>query len=107
MACLLRVVSTSSPSSPSGSTRAGFGVHDLRVEMVFEDVQAVVVGALDAHARPDDLRKAVNIERLDAAFDFDMPAHGFGPWLGAENADAQGQFADAHAQLARPAPEGG
>ena len=69
--------------------------------MVLEDVQAVVIGALDGHARPDDFRKTVNIERLNAAFDFDMAAHRFGPRLGAEDADAQRQFADVDAEFRR------
>ena len=85
-----------------GQQLAGLRVHDLRVEVVLENVQPGLVRALDGHTRADDLREAVDVVRLDAAVRLDVPAHRLGPGLRAENARAQRQLLDVHAQFAGP-----
>ena len=76
------------------------GVDDLEQEVILPAVQAVLhLAAFAGDARPDDLRQAVDVDRLDAEPRLDVAAHGVGPRLGAEDADVQRQFAevDAHA----------
>src|ERR1035441_4712495 len=75
------------------------GIDHLRVEVVLENVQAVVIGAFDAHARPDDFRQAVDVESLNPALRFDVTPHRFGPRFGAEDADAQRQIAHVDTEL--------
>jgi len=89
MACLLKVVSTSSPSQAFGQHLAGFRIHNLGVEMIFEDVQPVLRFAFDGNAGPDDLRQSVDIVGADATRRFNAAAHGIGPRLGAENSGPQ------------------
>ena len=48
---------------------------------------------------PHDFRQPVDVVSLYAGFGLDAPAHGIGPRLGAENAGAQRQVADVHAQF--------
>ena len=73
-----------------GHRRAGLGVDDLRIEMIFPDARAVL--ALDAFAgdaRTDYFGEAIYVERVDCDLLLDFGAHRLGPRLGAENADAQ------------------
>ena len=53
---------------------------------------------LAGDARPDDLRQAIEVDRLDAKLLFEIAAHRIAPGLGAEHADAQRKLAhvDAH-----------
>ena len=101
MACLLKVVRTSSPSTPSGQGCAGRGINHFRVEEILEDVRPGLAGAFHGHAGADDLRQPVDVIRLDAAVFFNALAHGFGPRLGAKNAGAQRQILEVDAQFGR------
>ena len=80
---------------------AGLEVDDLGIEIILEDVRPGLALAFHGHARADDFGQAVNVVGLDAAVRFDAPAHGFGPRLGAEDAGAQRQFLEVHADLRR------
>ena len=101
MASLLSVVSTSSPSSPSGFGAPARRVHDLRVEVVLEDVQAGELGALDADAGADDLREPVDVVGPHVALGVDAAAHRLRPGLRAEDAHAQRQRAQVDPHLPR------
>ena len=84
-----------------GARLAGLEIDDLGVEVILEDVRPGLALAFHRHARADDFRQPVDVVGLDAAVGLDAPAHGFGPRLGAEDAGAQRQFLDVHAQLRR------
>ena len=74
------------------------GVDHFEQEMVLPAVQAVLhLPAFAGDARPDDLRQAVDVDRLDAEPRLDVAAHGVGPRLGAEDAGVQRQFTDVDA----------
>ncbi|MCY1260404.1 hypothetical protein D9M70_86500 [compost metagenome] len=61
--------------------------------MVFPDGRAVLgFGAFHGHARAHDFRQAVDVQGGDAHACFDGAAQFGGPRLGAEDAQAQGQF---------------
>ena len=62
------------------------GVDDLRIEVVFPDVQAGPVLAVAGDARAGDLREAVDVVGDDARLAFDRVAHLGCPRLGAEDA---------------------
>ncbi len=58
-----------------------------------------MAAAFAGHAWADNLREAVDVECLDTASIFDVPAHGFGPGLGTENASAERQGLHIHAEF--------
>ena len=82
-----------------GQRLACLGIHDLRIEVIFEDVQALMMAAFAANARADDLGKSVDIECLDIACALNMPAHGVRPRLCAEDTGAQRQLSQVHAEV--------
>ena len=59
---LVRVVRTSSPSSPAGDGNERLGVDDLDDEVVFVDVEAVALAALARDAGGHDLGEAVGVD---------------------------------------------
>ncbi len=65
-----------------GERPAALRVDDLRVEVVFEDVQAVLRAALGGDARAEDLGQAVDVVRLDAGRLLDAAAHGLAAGAG-------------------------
>ena len=81
-----------------GQRLAAIRVDDLGIEVVFEDMDAVLAVALGPHAGPDDLGQPVDVVGLDAGGLLDVLPHGVGPGLGAEDAGPQGKRAeiDAH-----------
>ena len=74
-------------------------VDDFRIEMVLEDVQAVLGFALAGDAGADDFGEAVDVIRLDAGTLLDFSAHLLGPWLGAEDAFLEFRLAEVDAHL--------
>ena len=90
---------TSSPGSPIGSRCESLRIDDLEQEMILPAVQAVLPRvAFTGDARPENLREAVNVDRLDAEARLEVVAHGFAPGLGPEGAATDRQLAhvDAH-----------
>ena len=83
--------------SPVRQRLSGRWIDDLRIKVVFDDVQAVMLVAFAADAGSSHLRKPVHIECLNAALTFNVLPHGFGPGLSAENSDPQRQFLHIHA----------
>ena len=67
----------------------GLRVDDLRIEMVLIDVHAVLLLALEGHARPAGFREAVDVIGLDAQALLDAAAHLLRPGFRPEDADAQ------------------
>ena len=63
---MVRVVITSSPTSPGGHRLQGLRIEDLDQEMILVDVQAVALLALAGDARPHDLGEAVVVGGDDA-----------------------------------------
>ena len=89
-ASLVRVVNTSSPSAPSGSTSPLIGIDDLGIEMVFPDMRTVLgLDAFARHAWSDHFGQAVDVDRIDAQARLDLLAHFVGPGFGTEQAYAQ------------------
>ena len=85
-ASLVSVVKASSPSGPSGTGSPVTGSSASTQEVVLLDVQpAVRVERLAGHARPDDLRQAVDVERAGCGRSRSISArsasvHGSAPW---------------------------
>lgn len=69
-----------------GKYLAGVRVNDLGDEKVLVDVHSLLRAAFVGNCGAHDLRKAVDVMRLDAEQIFDAAAHLLGPWLGAEHA---------------------
>ena len=73
-----------------GQGLEAFHIDDLRVEVILPDGGAVLgLDAFLGHAGADDLGQAVDVHGVDAETRLDFLAHGIGPGLGAEDADAQ------------------
>ena len=89
VASLVSDVMTSSPTSPSATALAGFGVDDLGQEVVFVDVEAVLLRALARDAGADDFRQAVDVDGLDAGAPLYLAAHILAPRLGPEYSDLE------------------
>src|SRR5438105_3886916 len=77
----------------------GVGVDRLREEVVFEDVEPVVLVTLNGHAGPAQLRQSVDVESLQSEPGLDLAAHAVGPGFGAEEAGPELQLPP-HVQLA-------
>jgi hypothetical protein len=97
---LVSVVMTSSPGLAGLHRLQGRRVDHLEQEMVLPAVQPVACdAAFDRHARPDDFRQPVEVDRRNAEPFLQIAAHLVAPRLGAENADSDRQRTeiDAHA----------
>ena len=68
------------------------GIDDLGDHVILVDVHAVLLQALEGHARAGDLGQAINIARVDAQQLLDALAHLLGPGLRAEAARLQLQI---------------
>ena len=75
--------------APFGEHFARFGVNDLGIEVIFADVHARLLFAFEGDAGAGDLRKAVDVIRLDAELFFELLPHLLRPSLRAEDARAQ------------------
>ena len=80
---------TSSPHSPSGRTSPVSGLIDLGVEVVLGDVEALLLPALDGHARAHGLGEAVDVEHVVAELALEVAAEVVRERLGAVDAGAQ------------------
>ena len=93
---------TSSPASPGFTGCMRLRIDHLEQEMVLPAVQPVArLMAFDRHARPDDLRQAVKIDRHDTEPRFEVTAHRVAPRLRAEDADRNRELADVDAHAFR------
>ena len=62
--------------------------------MILPQREAVFgLDAFLADARPHHFRQPIDVERGESHASLDLSPHRFGPWLGAENADAQARRA--------------
>ena len=68
-----------------GEDFTGLGIDDLRDEVVFIDVHAVLAGTLKSHAGTGDLGESVDVISLDPELVLDVMAHFLGPGFCAEN----------------------
>ena len=90
---------------PRPERAARVGVDDLDQEVVLVDVEAGLgLDALAGHAGADDLREAVDVERLQGQQRLDLGAHGLAPGLGPEDPDPQRHLGGGHARLAQRLP---
>ena len=69
--------------------RPGVRVHNFRVEVILEDVQAIVPAAFGCHSGPTQLRQTINVEGFQVEARFDLTPHAIAPGLRPEDAHSQ------------------
>src|SRR6266567_7396464 len=67
--------------------RPGIWVHDFRIEVVFENVQAIMPAALGSHTGASQLRQPIDVEGFQAEVRLNLAPQAFAPGLRAEDPD--------------------
>ena len=78
---------------PVGQYLSGYGINDLRIEVVFPDGQPVLrFNALVRHPRAHHFGQAIDVQRIQPTTRFDRIPHHLRPRLGTEDSHLQRSF---------------